>query len=139
MSGIPRCSLSIVISDRLNSLCFFCSKFCNFYIKNLLVFSNFMTKELGSSSALRVIESSLPPHFMILLRLATETPRVICLSQRYSSNPSEERFRVTRATWELSMAWREIPVEVMSRLMSVTRSFILSISFLRRMPSESFA
>lgn len=103
------------------------------------MFSNLTFNLLGSSSHDKVNASSLPPHRRTFAKLDIETPKVICLSHLYSSKPSEDKLNVTSATWELSIAWREIPMGDISKFISETKSLILSINFLINNPSFNLA
>ena len=93
----------------------------------------------GSSSAFMVIISSLPAHFIILERLAISRPRVIGLSALNRLKPSSLRFSETSATCDESMAWRDIPVPLISMLTLATRSLIESTIFLKICPCSSLA
>ena len=62
-------------------------------------------------------------------RLEIEIPKGIGLSHLYSSKPSEDKFKVTKAKCELSMAWRDILIGAISKFSSETKSLILSTSF----------
>lgn len=55
------------------------------------------------------------------------------------SKPSERSRSEIRDTWELSIAWRAMPEEEQSKLVSVTRSFIASSTFFSRLACESLA
>ena len=104
------------------------------------MFSNLTFNLLGSSSSHdKVSASSLPPHRRTFAKLDIEIPKVICLSHLYSSKPSEDKLSVTSATWELSIAWREIPIWDISKFISEIKSLILSINFLIINPSFNLA
>lgn len=51
-------------------------------------------------------------------------------SQRKGENDSDLSIIETRATWELSMAWRAIPESLQSKLQSWTRSLIASTTLM---------
>ena len=94
---------------------------------------------VGSSSHLNVIESFALTNFITLAKFVIESPRVRGLSTQYFSKPSIDNYRLTRATWELSIAYNDIPWGVASMFTSVTRSFIESTIFFRTYPSANFA
>lgn len=55
--------------------------------------------------------SSLLANFITLDKFAMLTPRTMLVSALKVSNPSWDKFKDTRATWELSIAWREMPIK----------------------------
>jgi hypothetical protein len=100
ISGMAKCSLSRVIRLRLKVV-----------VLSFLEFSKVILRWEASWSAYRVIVSSLLANFMTLDKFAMLTPRTMLVSALNVSNPSWDKFNETRATWELSIAWREMPNE----------------------------
>ena len=86
-----------------------------------------------------VMTSSLPAQRRILDREPMLMPRERFRSQRKCSKPSLRRERVTSDTWEESMACREMEVDAQSKLASLTKSLMESITFLRSPPCTSLA
>ena len=78
----------------------------------------------ASSPALMVTISSSFAHFNTFVRLPKLTPKGIGRSHRYFLKPTASSFTDTRATWELSIAWRLTPSSLHSKLASVTSSLI---------------
>jgi hypothetical protein len=76
--------------------------------------------------------SSFAAHLSILAMLFRFMPIEKVRSQRKCSKPSLRRVRATRDTWELSMAWREMPLAVTSKLASVISSRVASSTFSRK-------
>ena len=66
-------------------------------------------KVLGSCSHYKVMESDGSANFMTFERLLMLIPRTTGVSHLYDSKPSMLKFNETRATWEVSIAWRERP------------------------------
>lgn len=56
-------------------------------------------------------------------------PKAIFRSQRKGEKDSAFSIMETKATWELSMAWRAMPESLQSKLQSWTRSLIASTTY----------
>ena len=61
-------------------------------------------------------------------------PKVKLLSHLNVSNPSDLNINETSDTWELSIAWRLMPVELQSHVASFSKSFTASKTFFRSDP-----
>lgn len=61
-------------------------------------------EEASSSSADKVMESSLLANFKIFYKFSIESPKVNYLSHLKLSKPFSSRFKETKATWEESIA-----------------------------------
>mmetsp|Transcript_833 Transcript_833/g.2949 ORF Transcript_833/g.2949 Transcript_833/m.2949 type:complete len:229 (-) Transcript_833:7-693(-) len=127
-SGMPRCSESMSINLSSNS-----------ETRSWDSLSKTIVSTSPSSCAFKVTESSLPAHLRIFARLGKLIPRETVRSQRKWANMSEGRLKETRATWELSMAWRWIPASFTSKMPSETRSLMASTIFLKSTPLTSVA
>lgn len=98
---------------------------------NYAVLSITTDRWVGSSSALKVTESSGVASLKTLFKFDMLIPNVIALSDLYDSNPSTLSYKETRATCDESIAYNDIPVGVVSILTSYTKSLIDSIIFFK--------
>ncbi len=103
-------------------------------IKNLQTLSwlgdsNLMSNWLGSSSHSRAIISFEFAHFRILWRFYNLTPKAWFLCNLYDVNSSALRCKATKATWDISIAWKPIPSGVISKVTWLTTSLIESTIF----------
>ena len=114
VSGMPNYSESREIKLSVNSV-----------VRSCLL-SQMMLNDCGSSlvSQRRVIESLFPTSRITFAKFAIESPSVTGLSTLYTAKPLLSSFNYTRATCELSIAWRLIPLLETSRFTSVTSSLM---------------
>ena len=102
-------------------------------------FSNMNVIASALSSALSVTMSPLLQHLSTLPIEPRLMPSEMFRSHRKWSKPSARSSSATSDTWLESIACSEIPVVEQSKLASVTRSFIASVSFLSTAPSVILA
>ncbi|KAI6875770.1 Proliferating cell nuclear [Hortaea werneckii] len=115
VSGMPKCSWSMSISLMSYSLSL-----------SLSALSKTMFTTSGASSAFRVRISSFCAQRRTFCSEVRLIPRAMLRSQRKGEKDSDFSIMDTRATWELSMAWRAMPESLQSKLQSWTKSLMAS-------------
>lgn len=70
----------------------------------------------------------------MIIYLASLIPMEIFLSHLYVSKPSLLSSSETKLTWELSMACKDIPVELQSHVASFSKSFTAAMTFFSSEP-----
>lgn len=98
-----------------------------------------IVKNEGSSSHFKVMESLALTSLITLAKLVIDSPKVSGLSTLKCWKPSIDKWRLTNATWDESIAYKDMPVGVASILTSVTRSLIASTILFKVVPSINLA